>query len=501
MYVIGLDVGTTGAKAIVFDLEGNTLGYGFLEYDIITKKAGYAEQDAEKIWKITKKVINKAINESKLTAIDAMSLSVQGDAIIPVNNDLMPLYPAILGMDYRTVEEVEICNNLFGEEKLYKKTGIRPHPMNSLTKILWFKRNRPDIYNEAFKFMTYADFILCKLGANPYIDYTMASRTMAFDLENKEWSKDILEPLELDMEKLSKPIESGKCVGMLSNDLVEYFNLDKPIALISGGHDQTCAALGAGVIEENIAIDSHGTAEVVSSAFYQKKNNKKMYSSYYPCYYHVVENMYFTFSLNHIGGILLKWFRDQFAFEEIQIANRNNQNPYTILLEKAPNEPSNVMTLPHFNGSGTPWCDLKSKGAFIGLTMNTTKEDITKSIIDSLGYELRINLETMDEAGIHISELRCVGGAAHSPKWLQVKADITGCMVKTLKVREAACLGAALLAATAIGGYSSLQEGVSKTVKIDKVYEPNPKISSIYDEKYKIYKDIYNTLKPINTRL
>ncbi|MBC7958338.1 MAG: hypothetical protein H7X94_00595 [Vallitaleaceae bacterium] len=501
MYLLGLDVGTTGSKAIVFDLEGHILGYGFCEYGIIAEKPGYAEQDAEAVWQITKGVIQKAIETSGLKQIHAMSLSVQGDAVIPVDPSLLPLHNALLGMDYRTVEEMEICKTIFGDQWLFEQTGMRPHPLNSLTKILWFKRNMPDLYEKTYKFMTYADFILCKLGARPIIDYTMASRTMAFDLHTKKWSDKILKELDLDIDKLSEPRPSGERVGWLSNDLVELWGLEKSIELVTGGHDQTCAALGAGVINEKIAIDSHGTAEVVSTAFSQIKNNSKMYSAYYPCYCHVVENMYFTFSLNHIGGILLKWFRDQFAFEERQLAEQNNENAYTILLERAPEEPSHLMVLPHFNGSGTPWCDLQSKGAIVGLTMHTTKEDFTKGIIDSLSYELRINLETMQEAGILISELRCVGGAAHSPKWLQVKADITKCTVKTLQVREAACLGAALLAATSIGGYHSLEEAVSRTVRIDQTYVPNLERSIVFDEKYAVYKDLYKALKSIHERM
>lgn len=501
MNIIGLDVGTTGAKAIVFNLEGNILGYGFSEYGIIAEKPGYAEQNAEAVWQVTKDVIKQAIEQSGLKQIDALSLSVQGDAIIPVDASLMPLHPTLLGMDYRTVEEVEICKALFGDQQLFEQTGMRPHPMNSLTKILWFKRHMPELYDQTYKFMTYADFILSKLGAKPVIDYTMASRTMAFDLDKKAWSEPILKALKIEVSKLSEAVPSGESVGFLSEDLMMEWGLEKTVVLVAGGHDQTCAALGAGVIDENMAIDSHGTAEVVSAAFYQMRNNKEMYLAYYPCYCHVVEDMYFTFSLNHIGGILLKWFRDQFAFEERQLAEQNNQNAYTLLLERAPEQPSHVMVLPHFNGSGTPWCDLESKGAFIGLTMHTTKEDITKGIIDSLAYELRMNLEEMKKAGISISELRCVGGAAHSSKWLQVKADVTNCTVKTLKVREAACLGAALLAGTAIGGYSDLKEGVLKTVKIDQTYTPNPERYHIFNDKYVVYKEIYSALKLINQKL
>nr|WP_276576567.1 FGGY-family carbohydrate kinase [Caldicoprobacter algeriensis] len=502
MYLLGLDVGTTGTKAVVFDIDGNIKGYGFQEYDVICKKPGWAEQGSEKVWELTKLVIRQAVTESRVRDIKALSLSVQGDAIIPVDKNIHPLHNALLGMDYRSKEQADFCAKLFGERELFDITGMRPHPLNSLTKILWFKQVLPDIYAKTYKFMTYADFILSKLGAQePVIDYTMASRTMAFDLRSKEWSNKILDTLDVDINLLSKTVPSGEIVGEIKPELADELELPKGVLLVTGGHDQTCAALGAGVIEENIAIDSHGTAEVVSTAFNKPMLNDFMFNSYYPCYCHVKQNMYFTFSLNHVGGLLLKWYRDNLGYAEVREAEELGIDAYQLMDSKVPKGPSSVLILPHFNGSGTPWCDLDSKGAILGLTMATTRYDIVKGILDSLTYELRINIETMKEAGITINELRAVGGAAKSSVWLQIKADITGCKVVTLKVREAACLGAAILAGTAAGGYSSVDEGVKRTVMIRDVYQPNENMYKLYDEKYNIYKDIYGALKEINKRL
>ena len=502
MYLLGLDVGTTGCKAVVFDLCGNIKGYGFSEYDIICEKAGWAEQDPERVWELTKLVIRKAIHESGVKTIKALSLSVQGDAVIPADRKLAPLHNALLGMDYRTVKQKDDCSRLFGDRELFNLTGMRPHPMNSLTKILWFKENTPSIYSETYKFMTYADFILAKLGSGePIIDYTMASRTMAFDLAEKQWSIKILDGAGVDAGLLSKAVPSGRVAGEIRPELAAEFGISKGTLLVTGGHDQTCAALGAGVVEENIAIDSHGTAEVLSTAFSKPVLNSSMYESYYPCYCHAKEGMYFTFSLNHIGGLLLKWYRDNLGYAEVQEAELLGIGDYKLMESKAPAGPSSVLVLPHFNGSGTPWCDFESKGAILGLTMATTRHEIVKGILDSLTYELRINMETMKKAGIRVEELRSVGGAAKSPIWLQIKADITGCRVATLKVREAACLGAAILAGTAAEGYGSVDEGVSAAVSLRDIYEPDESMTGLYNEKYSIYREVYATLKNINKRL
>jgi xylulokinase len=300
---------------------------------------------------------------------------------------------------------------------------------------------------------------------------------------------------------LSKAVPSGTIVGEIRPPLAEELGLAKGALLVTGGHDQTCAALGAGVVEENIAIDSHGTAEVLSTAFKKPVLNDMMYESYYPCYCHTKVGMYFTFALNHIGGLLLKWYRDNLGHAEVTEAEALGVGVYQLMESKAPAGPSPVLVLPHFNGSGTPWCDFESKGAILGLTMAATRHDIVKGILDSLTYELRINIETMKKAGIVVDELRSVGGAAKSSLWLQIKADITGCRVATLKVREAACLGAAILAGTAAGGYSSVDEGVAATVALKDVYQPDAVMARLYDEKYGVYREVYDTLKNINKRL
>lgn len=500
MFLVGVDIGTTGCKAIVFDENGKALGYGFREHNVIQEKFGYAEQNPNEVWKNTKFVLKKAIYESKVKDIKAISISVQGDAIIPVSKGLEPLHNAILGMDYRTTYETGLCEELIGSRRIFDLTGMRSHPMNSLTKIMWFKNNKKELYEKTYKFMTYADFIMSKLGGECVIDFTMASRTMAFDLKNKLWSKEILQKTDITEEKLSKPISSGAIAGMLNEQLRVYLGISKGTMLVTGGHDQTCAALGAGVISENIAIDSHGTAEVLSTAFNLPKINNSMFQSFYPCYLHVKNGMYFTFSLNHTGGILFKWFRDIFGREEIQQAQNSGKDPYELLIEAAPKGPSDILILPHFNGSGTPYCDTNSKGAMLGLTMSTTKGDITKGILDSLTYELKFNIETMNAAGIFIKDIRAVGGAAKSDTWMQIKADILGCTVSTLKIREAACLGSALLAGTATGVYKSLDEGVKSTVKLNKTFEPT-NISKLYNEKYEAYKEIYTSIKHINEKI
>jgi xylulokinase len=502
MSLLGLDVGTTGCKAVIFDPDGRILGSGFQEYGITCVEPGMAEQDAEHVWQMTRRVLRQALAASGARDVRALSLSVQGDAIIPVDEQFRPVYPAILGMDYRSAPQAAQCADLFGARALFDLTGMRPHPMNSLVKLLWLREQRPDAFAQARKIVTYADFILAKLGAPAVIDETMASRTMAFDLSRRAWSTDLLDRLNLAPELWSDTVPSGTVVGAVSQPASAAAGLPAGALLVAGGHDQTCAALGAGVVRAGIGVISTGTAEVLSTAFTQPALNDAMFQSFYPCYRHAKAGMYFTFALNHVGGLLLRWYRDNFAGIEVQEAAQQGLDPYDQILSKMPVAgPSPVLVLPHLNGSGTPWCDLASKGAIVGLTMATTRHDLARAILESQTYELKINIETLERAGVGIQEFIAVGGGAKSAQWLQIKADILERPVKTLAVREAACLGAAILAGAASGVYASVDEAVSRVVRSQRVFTPQADAQKKYIDMFRVYTQLYPALHAINREL
>lgn len=500
MYLMGLDVGTTGAKAVVFDEKGIQQGYGFCEYGITYTKEGYAQQEPEAIWKIAKEVMKNAAKDNG-SQIAAISLSVQGDAVLPIDENRKAIGPAQLGMDYRGTEETRWCNEVIGGKKLFSITGMRPHPMNSIIKILWVKNNQPESYDRTWKFVTWSDYILAKLGSEDIvIDYTQASRTMAFDLKKKEWSKEILDKMGINVEKLAKPVPSGIQVGKIDRRLAQELEINPYAVLVTGGHDQTCASLGSGVINESLALDSHGTAEVISTLMEKPELTEGMYGDYYPCYCSLLPERYFTFSLNHTAGLLLKWFSENFCKGDYPEAERNHESIYNYIFERMPEEPSHVMVLPYMNGTGTPTCDLSQKGAFLGLTMNTSRFDVAKAIVEALSFESRLNIECLKKNGIAIKELRCVGGGARSPKGLQNKADILGMPISSLKVREAACLGAALSAGLSIKLYQSPEEAVN-VVSVKDTYEPDEQKYRIYSDRFELYKEMYTLFSKLNKRI
>jgi xylulokinase len=248
-------------------------------------------------------------------------------------------------------------------------------------------------------------------------------------------------------------------------------------------------------------VVSTGTAEVLSTALNSPTLTRAMFDGFYPCYCHSKTGMSFTFALNHTAGILLRWWRDHFAAAEVADAAARGLDPYQVIDERMPEEPSAVMVVPHWNGSGTPTCDLEAKGAIVGLTLATTRHDVAKAILEGLCFELRTNLDILQAAGVQVDELVAVGGGARSARWLQLKADILGRPVRTLISPDAACLGAALLAGTATGAYPTLDEAVRRTVVFGREFAPQPAAVARYAERYATYRGLLAALRQVNSRL
>ncbi|MBF0433538.1 MAG: hypothetical protein HQK83_19830 [Fibrobacteria bacterium] len=497
---IGLDIGTTGCKACVFDPKGNLISRAYREYGMSCDANGKAEQDAQKVWEAAVAVLTEAVATVDKPLVIAISVSVQGDALVAVDSKNRPVYPAILGMDYRSQPQALLCEEKFVARRLFDVTGMRAHPMNTLTKILWLREHQPEAYTAAFRLGTYADYILVNLGAAPVIDLTMASRTMAYDIHQGCWSAEISETFDVDTALFAKPVPSGTIAGTLAPELAKTTGLSTEVKIVTGGHDQTCAALGAGAVKSGRGVVSTGTAEVFSTVLDTCSISDALYNGYYPCYHHANPGKFFTFSLNHSGGILLRWFRDNLGKTDINEAREKGIDPYALITSRISDKPSDLMMLPHFNGSGTPTCDPDSRGVILGLSLNTTRYDIAQAIMEALCFELRLNLETMQQAGITVNDIIAVGGGASSPRWLQMKADILDSPLKTLVCHEAACLGAAMLAMTAAGVYPSVEDAAQEMVKYADTFSPNPPLVQEYQQLMEKYRVLYCNIKQLLPR-
>ncbi len=497
MSIIGLDIGTTGCKAIVFSHEGNILGQGAREYAIQTPQPDWAEQDAEQVWQLAWEALREAVASVTDDPPLALALSCQGEAIIPIDGAGRPLRPAILGMDTRTGAENRWLAEKFGAETLFNRTGMPLHTVNSLPKLLWLQRHEPELWQRADQFLLYEDFFLRRLSGQATISHCLASRTQMYDLTAGDWADEILAGCNIDRARLAPLAPQQGPVGSLRQDLAEALGLKGELLLASGGHDQACAALGSGVVRDGLAMVSTGTAEVVEVAMDRPALDKALREGNISVYRHVVPGLYLAMTLNHSGGLLLRWFRDTLSRWEVEQARQTGQDPYNLILADGPAGPTDLLVLPHFSGSGTPWFDTTSRGAIVGLNFGTTHATLAKAILEGLTFELRLNLDLLREAGVTIDELHAVGGGARSPLWLQLKADICQVPLRVPQVTEAACLGAALLAGTAAGLYPDLPAAVQQTVHIKQRIEPHPEEVAAYDQRYRRYQQLYPTLSSL----
>jgi len=499
--MIGLDIGTTGCKAVVFGDDWRILGQDKREYSILTPRTHWVEQDAELVWNLALESLSEAVSRSRSDPPRAMALSVQGEAVIPVDKQGRPLRSAILGMDTRTTEENEWLAKTFGPEMLYNRTGMPIHTMNTLTKLLWLKKNEPAVWKRSHQFLLYEDYFLKRLTGKASISHCLASRTQMYDLRNDCWAVDILDECGIDTGRLSELAPAaGGVVGNIEKNIAAETGLAGDVLVVSGGHDQACAALGSGVIKPGLAMVSTGTAEVVEVALSMPVLSERLRRGNISVYRHVVPGLYLSMTLNHSGGLLLRWFRDTLGRDKLLEAQKSGTDAYDLLLADSSPGPTDLMVLPHFSGSGTPTLDTTSRGAFLGMTFATTQADIAKAILEGLTFELQVNLDLLRESGIEVKELHAVGGGARSDIWLGLKADICRIPLRVPRVTEAACLGAAVLASVGAGNYDNINSAVQDAVGINRTIMSSSGNVEKYRRRYELYLELYPKLIPLLRR-
>lgn len=500
-HLLGLDIGTTGCKATLFDLQGRLVSAASHEYFVQFPKPGWAEQDAELVWDLAQQVMREVTYNSGQRNVAAIGLSVQGEAITPVDAKGNALRPMILGMDTRTVEQNQWLEDKFGKKRLFEKTGMPIHTINTLPKLLWLREFEPQLWKEAERFMLYEDFLIRKMTGESVVSRCLASRTQLYSHQEDGWSVEVLEALDLDQKRLSVIADSGFAVGRLHRKISDAIGFAEPPMVVTGGHDQSCGAFGVGLTQPGLASVSTGTAEVVEVALASPNVSQPLFEGNISVYAHVYKKLYVTMTLNHSGGLLFRWFRDTFGQEEIREAQTSGEDAYQLLLANAPEGPTNLLVLPHFSGSGTPTFDTASKGAILGMGFTTSKAEMAKAILEGLTYELRLNLDVMRSGGVQIDELRAIGGGAKSGLWLQLKADITGTRVVVPQVTEAASMGAAFLAGQGAGLFADAGEAVNQYLRFGKVFEPDSRRVKQYEEKFALYSEVYPTLKSLHHRM
>jgi len=439
--------------------------------------------------------IRKILENQCSDPVKSVGFSVLGAGIIPIDKNLNPVYNCITALDNRSVKQVRELEKKFGRNELYHETGMPSHPFCVINKLVWFKEEMPEVFDKTWKFLNLEQYIRLKWGIEPYIDYSLGSCTMALSIKEGKWSKKILDFAGINQDLLPKVCNSSQVIGSISKRISDDTGLPEGAKVVAGGHDQVCGTLGAGVLDAGMALDSTGTVEAIVPVSNKPILTKKMLDSGVLWEFHTIPGIFMGIAVNFTAGSVLRWFRDNFCENEISKAHEQNLNVYDLILPKEDWLPSNILVLPHFSGSVSPWNDPESKGIIAGLTLNTSKTEIAKSIIDGITYEARQNMEIFENSGIGIKEIRAIGGACNDKKWLQLKADVMGKVISVPDVTEASSLGAAILAGYGIGLYKTIKETAGNMIKVNEVYYPDSKNKDLYEEKYSLYKKMYPLLK------
>ncbi|MCL4217636.1 MAG: hypothetical protein KJ052_11630 [Candidatus Hydrogenedentes bacterium] len=501
MSLLGLDVGTTGTKAVAFDLDGRVLASAYREYPLRSPRPGWQELDADEVWRSVREVLGEVASKTKADPIKAMAMSAQGEAVTAVDQSGACLAPSPVTFDARTADMPAWWLERKSRLELAQHTGMPLHGMYTINKILWFKENQPEVYSKAAKFLCYEDYVQYRLGVPPTMSHSLAGRTMALDAKAGEWSSEILAIADVDPAKLPATAPSGQALGEIPDAIADDIGLPRGIVVATGGHDQPAGALGAGILEGGEAVYATGTVECICPIFPDFTMDERMANNNICCYPSCVPGLYASIAFNFTGGSLLKWYRDTFAAGEKREAEQSGRDVYDIICAGVTPEAENLLVLPHFTVTGTPHFDTASRGALLGLTLQTKKEDIVAAILSGVTYEMKLNLEMLQNAGVGISRLRAIGGGAKSRTWIQRKADIMAIPVSVLQISEAASLGVAMLAGHAVGLLPDLKAAASRIVTFEDVCTPDADRVQQFADRYAIYRDVYGALGSINHRL
>jgi xylulokinase len=493
MYV-GLDVGTSSVKAAAYDDTGKELASHSKPFQLLTSEDGAKELDAQAVLASVLECL-LYIN-TRAGAIKTISVSSLGEAIVFLDAEEKCISNIIVGTDVRGQKELQWLTEKVGAEKLIKITGVNLSVIYSVNKILWFKRNQPHIYRRAARICTVQDYIVGKLSGNYTIDYSMASRTMLFDVAHSEWSDELLSIAGIDKKLLSLPVLAGTPAGRVKPDIAEEIRASPAAVVLAGTHDHICNALGAGVIEKGWCSNTAGTTEGLTAIIGRTEIKPDVIHENQISFEPFVLNQTFnTVAWHNTSGALYRWF-----VENIGGPREPGLNPYQDIEAKMSSKPSSLLVLPHFSGAATPYMDPQSRGAIVGLSVATKPEHIFQALVESANHELLMILDCLvksDVLALHI----VATGAALSPPVLKIKADILGLPIKTVCCKQTGTLGGAVIGAVSSGAYGAYNEAIAAMVKFDKEYFPDEAAHALYMEKHIIYTKLYRQLQNINREL
>lgn len=472
MYLLGIDLGTTGCKSMVFDEIGTILGSSYIEYDLIISDEGI-EQDANTWWNNVVTSTRLSLKHSGITGtqITALSISSQGISFVPIDTNGKPLQNAISWLDGRAHKEAKAIEKMWGEDYIFQKTGKLIHPCYVLPQLIWLKTHRPDVYKKTFKFLMAHDFIIYKLTGLAVTDLSMASGTLAYDIHTQKWMTELLDNYGIDIDKFPDLMELGQVVETLTPKAALELGLSTNTRVVIGAQDQRCASIGAG-ISEGIFTISLGTASAIGAI-----SNKPIIDKNMQVNCCGLDQKHWIFeTVVSTTGAAFKWLKNT-LFPELTYGEMN------LLAEKALPLSGGLKFYPLLSAD----VHGRSNGSFIGISLQTTKEDIIRSTLEGVAFQIRHHILNMERMGILNNEIRLFGGGAESSIWCQIIADITDKLVVIPRTNETANLGAAIIAKMGANGFTNFYQAYSMVGEPKKFFQPDKNNVEMYKDGFRHY--------------
>lgn len=484
MLYIGVDLGTSAVKLLLMDEEGNIKKIVSKEYPLYFPHPGWSEQKPEDWLEKTIEGIKELIAECEKENVAGISFGGQMHGLVALDENDAVIRPAILWNDGRTGEETEYLNNIIGKEKVSKYTANIAFAGFTAPKILWMKKQEPENFAKIQKIMLPKDYLAYMLSGSFCTDVSDASGMLLMDVEHRCWSKEMLEICGITEAQLPKLYESYEVVGTLKPEIAKELGLSERVKVIAGAGDNAAAAVGTGTVGDgrcNISLGTSGTIFISSKKFGVDEYNGLHSFAHADGYYHLMGCMLSAASCN-------KWWNEEilkttdFAGEQAQIEKLGENHVYF---------------LPYLMGERSPHNNPDARAVFLGMSMDTTRADMTQAVLEGVAFGLRDSLEVARKLGVNIERTKICGGGAKSPLWKKMIANVMNMKVDVIESEEGPALGAAMLAAVGCGEYPDVETIAEKLVKVVDTIEPEPELVEKYEERYQEFKRIYPTVKSL----
>jgi xylulokinase len=502
-HLLGIDIGTTGAKTLLVDAEGRTVASAFSEWPMATPHPAWAEQDPEDWWRGTVASIREVLARSGVAPRDiaALGLSGQMHGLVLLDEADAVIRPSIIWCDQRTGAECAWIDRTVGHERLVAAISNPALPGFTAPKIIWVRDHEPEAFARARTMLLPKDEIRRRLTGRTAMEISDAAGTALFNVAEERWATEILGDLGLSADLLPPVIGSADVAGTITPEVAALTGLSTSTVVVGGGADNTCGAVGSGVVREGLALVSIGSSGVVLAPSVAHRMDPGLRAH---TFNHSVPGLWYLMGVTQAAGLSLRWFRDQMSGGDVARATAEGRDPYDVMLEAAAGAPAGsrgVVWLPYLQGERTPHLDPDARAVLFGLTGAHTRADVIRAVLEGVAFSLRDCLSIVRDQGIAIGQVRLTGGGAKSPLWRQVFADVFGAELALTSSQEGPAFGAALMAAVGAGVFRSLPEACDATITVTATVEPDPAVRSAYDDAYALYRELYPALRPSFARV